>query len=246
MTPRALLRAWRIGRRIVAAPRVARRCPLCGFDGPFEPAGVVPRADALCPGCGSLERHRLLVLADRALGLFRRDFELLHFAPEPCVVRYLDACGVRARRADLFAPAGAAVERLDVTDLALPDASTGGVLISHVLEHVDDRAALREIRRVLRPGGLAVIMVPVVEGWDTTYEDAAITTPEARREHFGQADHVRWYGRDVRDRIRAAGFELREFVAGGADCVRHGLLRGERVFVATRPADAAPSAPTPR
>ena len=65
-----------------------------------------------------------------------------------------------------------------------------------------------EIYRVLKPGGVVLIMLPVIEGWSTTYENNAVVTPEERARHYGQADHVRYYGADVRDRIRAAGFKL--------------------------------------
>jgi hypothetical protein len=78
-------------------------------------------------------------------------------------------------------------------------------------------------------------MTPVAEGWDTTYENAAVTDPRGRTVHFGQWDHVRYFGRDLRDRIRRAGFTLDEFVTDGADCVEFSLLRGERVFIATKP-----------
>ena len=53
--------------------------------------------------------------------------------------------------------------------------------------------------------------------------------------HYGQSDHVRYYGADVRDRIRAAGFKLDEFTAEGEDVLTYGLARGEKVFVATKP-----------
>src|SRR5690606_38985645 len=106
------------------------------------------------------------------------------------------------------------------------------VMLNHVLEHIpDDRAALSELFRILRPGGLAVITVPVVEGWEKTYEDPAIDTPELRELHFGRWDHVRYYGRDLRERIRAAGFEVEVWQAAPADTVTYALHRGASVFV---------------
>ena len=97
--------------------------------------------------------------------------------------------------------------------------------------------ALAEMHRVLRPHGRALLMVPIVEGWGTTYENAeAARTVAGRIQHFGQHDHIRVYGRDLRDRIRAAGFELATYTGSGADTVRYSLLGGETVFVATKPA----------
>jgi hypothetical protein len=68
-----------------------------------------------------------------------------------------------------------------------------------------------------------------------TYENPAAKTAAERERHFGQHDHVRYYGADLRERIRAVGFGLKEFTAEGADVPRYGLLPGEKVFIATRP-----------
>ena len=77
-------------------------------------------------------------------------------------------------------------------------------------------------------------MTPVVEGWARTYENPSVDGPVARNLHFGQSDHVRMYGRDVRDRIRAAGFNLAEYAAVEPDVLTYGLMRGEILFVATK------------
>ncbi len=103
------------------------------------------------------------------------------------------------------------------------------VICSNVLEHVDDdRAALAELRRVVAPGGWVQLMVPQDLTRDETYEDASITDPDARRDAFLQHDHVRLYGRDFADRIRAAGFDVEVIVMaealGPAAAARHGLL----------------------
>lgn len=74
-------------------------------------------------------------------------------------------------------------------------------------------------------------MVPIIEGWETTYEDGGITGEAERALYFGQGDHLRWYGRDFRTRLRAAGFEVAEYTAGGAEAATYGLVRGEKVFV---------------
>ena len=124
--------------------------------------------------------------------------------------------------------------QLNLERIELPDQSVDTIVASHVLEHVDDRAALGEIHRCLRPGGTAIIMIPIVEGWKTTYENAAVTAEDERNLHFGQHDHVRYYGADVRDRIRQVGFELEEYSASGENCVKFGLMRGETVFIAVK------------
>lgn len=218
------------------APSLAPRlCPICGYEGPFGPFGpVIVRPDARCPHCKSLERHRLLKLAFDRIGWPEDRPRILHFAPDKAVRMMLEPLAGSYVRADLSRPnvdLNTSVEAIDA-----PDGSFDLVICSHVLEHVDDRKALAEIRRVLAPGGRAVLAVPIAEGWDETYEDPAITDPADRRIHFEQEDHLRIYGRDFRDRVAAVGFRLTEVTATGAEAARHGLLPGERVFFAQRPA----------
>lgn len=106
------------------------------------------------------------------------------------------------------------------------------IIANHVLEHVDDAKATKELSRILRPNGILLCMAPIIEGWLTTYEKPDIATDEKRMLHFGQEDHVRFYGRDFRDRISKGGLSLsEEITAQGEDVIRHGLVRGEKVFV---------------
>jgi SAM-dependent methyltransferase len=82
------------------------------------------------------------------------------------------------------------------------------VIANHVLEHVsDDRQALGEISRVLKPGGFAILQTPFSAKLHQTWEDKGVDTEEARFEAYGQEDHLRLYGRDVFQRICEAGFE---------------------------------------
>jgi ubiquinone/menaquinone biosynthesis C-methylase UbiE len=88
----------------------------------------------------------------------------------------------------------------------LPDECVDLVLCLHVLEHVDDdRRAMAEVHRILRPSGHFIVMVPIEEGWEVTYENPKVVSPRQRLLHFGQEDHVRFYGRDIRNRLTAAG-----------------------------------------
>jgi SAM-dependent methyltransferase len=210
----------------------ARHCNVCGYRGRFQAAGRPRRIDARCPRCGSAERYRLLALWLDRHGAFLKHADVLHFAPEKGLAAMLKTRVGQYRSADI-AP-GRADMVLDIEAIAVADARYDCIVCSHVLEHVDDKKALAEIHRILKPGGVALIMLPVIEGWAATYENPRLTGAEDRKRHYGQSDHVRYYGADVRDRIRAAGFRLDEFTAEGEDVLTHALARGEKVFVATR------------
>jgi SAM-dependent methyltransferase len=95
-------------------------------------------------------------------------------------------------------------ERMDITEIGYPADSFDVIFCSHVLEHIpDDRKAMRELCRVLKPGGWALFMVPLKEG--NTEEDPNCTDPRERERRFGQWDHVRIYGMDLVQRLEEAG-----------------------------------------
>ena len=171
-------------------------CPVCVRKVRLTPmiSSTGLRRHARCPGCGSLERHRLqaFVVNDRVLPVFAsRSPRVLHVAPEPTIRALLEPIAGRYVTADYALP-GMDL-RLDLRSTGLPDASFDIVYASHVLEHIDrDRDALREIRRILAPGGLAVLPVPLV----------GPTTVEYRAPNPMEAFHVRAPGYDYYERYR--------------------------------------------
>ena len=187
-------------------------CPICGrsFRRMLPYGYVSARANALCPHCLSLERHRLLWLwITRETTLFEQLPEVLHIAPEVCLMRHLKphfkAAPERYRTADLESPL--ADLHFDIQQIPLADECVDVVICNHLLEHVaDDRRALAELHRILRKGGWGVLLSPVELDRATTYEDDSITDPEERTRIFGQYDHRRIYGNDFVERLREAGF----------------------------------------
>ena len=211
----------------------AATCPCCGYRGRFESFGPENRASARCPRCSSLQRQRLFKLAVEAGAVTFAGADVLHFAPEPIIAKIVrDATPKSYRTGDIGE--GRADEVLNLEAIDKPDASFHRVIASHVLEHVDDRLAMAELYRILRPGGALIAMVPIVEGWAETYEDPAVTSPEDRAQYFGQYDHVRFYGADFRERLARHGFKVGEYTALGRPAIEHALLRGEKVFIAVK------------
>jgi hypothetical protein len=208
-------------------------CNICGFSGHFQPHWFPVAPEAKCPQCSSLERHRLLKLwFDDHVDVFD-GARVLHFAAEPAVTRFIKPPSREYITADITPGRGDLEINIEAIDL--PDLQFDVVVCSHVLEHVDDRRALNELYRVVKPSGVVLLMFPIVEGWASTYEDPSKTTAEERWQHFGQGDHVRRYGSDVRHRIAEAGFVLEEFTAVEPNVTQHGLMPGEKLFIAKRP-----------
>ena len=140
--------------------------------------------------------------------------------------------------ADLFEPG--VMSRFDIQKTPFRDDTFDVVVCNHVMEHVsDDSVAMREIRRILKPRGWAMLQVPIALALDRTIEDPTATTDEQRIERFGQEDHVRLYSRaDYVTRLQAAGFNVTAEsypVALGSDKVqRFGLVEEEEVFICSK------------
>jgi SAM-dependent methyltransferase len=211
-------------------------CPVCLQSSTFVPMGP-SRLRAACPACGSLERHRLLYLYLRQkTNLFTAPLSVLHFSPEPGLGAALAGQKNLTYATSWYEPERQADLHLDLTNLALPDASWDVLICNHVFEHIpDDRRAMREMYRVLKPGGWAVVSVPVREQPETL-EDPAVDTPEERVERFGRFDHVRSYGwKDFADRLTEAGFEvtIERFGQGLSDSAvkEFALSRNELIYL---------------
>jgi predicted SAM-dependent methyltransferase len=178
----------------------------------FLPYGYeVQRPNVLAPGTLSLERHRLLWLYLRnETNFFTTSLKVLHMAPEQCFLkRFKKLKNLDYITADLYTPH--VDVKADILNLPFTDNSFDVVFCNHVLEHIkDDTKAMQELFRVLKPDGFGVFQVPQDLSRDKTYEDFSITKPKERQKHFGQYDHVRVYGRDYFDRLRAVGFKVKE------------------------------------
>lgn len=193
----------------------ARRCNFCDHQysifAPFN-----NRADRMCPSCFSLERHRLLLYYLRHhTDLFERPQRVLHFAAERCIHDIIRAeSSADYHTADLMVQFLPTLEikpmhKMSITEIGFPDAHFDLFLCNHVLEHVpDDRLAMREIYRVLKPGGRALLTVPINPEVDHTEEDRSFDRHQ-RREFYGSQHHLRYYGaKDFMDRLTEAGFDV--------------------------------------
>jgi SAM-dependent methyltransferase len=211
-------------------------CPCC--EKSFRKFARFHGENVQCPSCGSLMRHRAMLMYLRDILSIPEGGRILEVAPEVAFQRWIAAQRGRDYVSlDLDSPL--ADIHADITELPLEDDSFDLILCLHVLEHVpDDQRAMRELFRVLRPGGRAVIQVPI---WPvpSTFEDPTATTPTERERLFGQYDHVRICGPDYHLRLEAAGFEVEEVDPverlDARTRAEFGLITGEPFYVCVKP-----------
>jgi len=169
------------------------------------------RENVLSPSTLSLERHRLLWLyLKNETDFFNKKLTVLHFAPEQAFYkRFRKLNNLDYTTTDLNSPL--ADVKADICDLPFSDKSFDFILCNHVLEHIpDDTKAMNELYRILKPGGTAILQIPQELDRAESFQDDSITDPKERAKIFGQYDHVRVYGRDYFDKLRAVGFKVEE------------------------------------
>jgi SAM-dependent methyltransferase len=186
-------------------------CPVCHSSfSKFMPYGRKARANALCPNCLSLERHRLIWLyLQQQTDFFEKKRKMLHIAPEHCFIdRFESLPNLDYITGDIESPL--AKVKMDIHEIPFEKEEFDVVFCNHVMEHVDDdRKAMKEIYRVLKPGGWGILQIPLFYPLpEQTIEDPTIKDPRKREELFGQDDHVRKYGMDYIDRLEEAGFKV--------------------------------------
>jgi len=209
-------------------------CPICE-----KSFGVfIDKEHQRCPNCRSRTRQRLECLYLRQhTGIFDDEkCKILHFAPEYGFSKVLK----KNSNLDYYSGdirKGNAMYVIDITDVCFIDKEFDYVICNHVLEHIpDDKKAISEIYRVLKPGGSFVLTVPMSSS-PTTMEQP-LESDEERTRLYGQFDHVRLYGQDFPERLRNAGFDVdmynTETLATPEEVMKYLLQENEIIFVARR------------
>ena len=228
-------------------------CPFCGhaFNEPIVIGLDLPvlrekqvvgggRRAGGCPNCASQDRERLVfVFLKYVLKLFvRKDRRILHFAPEKNLSNALFEGGfMEYICADLFTEGyryPSYVRNMNVLKIPFANDHFDLVICNHVLEHVPtDLAAMKEIYRVLKPGGRAILQVPISANSPRTFEDPTIVDPTQKELAFGQFDHIRIYGQDYPDRLRLSGFHVQRINISGR-FKKYALNLREDLFICSK------------
>lgn len=191
-------------------------CPVCEKSfSKFLSYGseVAHRENVLCPYDLTLERHRLMWLYLKSESDFftASNLDVLHIAPEQCFIhKFKKQANLNYLTGDLESPI--ADIHFDLHSIPLEDNRFDVVFCNHVMEHVEDPLqCMKEIYRVMKHGGWAIMQVPQDMTRETTFEDPSITSPEDREKYYWQKDHVRLFGRDYPQWLEKAGFKVEVF-----------------------------------
>jgi SAM-dependent methyltransferase len=163
-----------------------------------------------CPRCNSKARHRRIWLyLEQKTNLFKDHLRLFHVSPKYSLSRrFIAMPELDYVSVDLYDRPNVRA-RMDLTANPIRSDAFDAIVCVHVPEHVkEDRKAIWELFRVLKPGGWAVISVPIRLD-QKTFEDPTITSPEERKRAFGETEHVRLYGYDLIERLEECGFQVR-------------------------------------
>ena len=198
-----------------------------GFPYKFDDAETINYKEFNCPFCDSVDRERLYALFMAKKIQENQIYNLLDIAPSQILQEYLKKYSqIKYRSADLSMEG--VDDIVDVMDMKIyPDCSFDIFICSHVLEHVlDDKKALRELRRILKPDGFGICMVPIISKLKEIDEDITITDPNERWRRFGQDDHVRLYSKQgYIDRLTEAGFKVEQYTVDSFS-LREFILQG--------------------
>lgn len=190
-------------------------------------------SDLLCPNCGSLQRNRRLwyLLETEFL---KNNSSILDFSPSRCLYRKLKKTNNIIYQSTDLSGDFIAENQFDITNLKIADDTYDLILCYHILEHIpDDIRAIKELFRVIKSGGKALLQTPFKEG--EIYEDLSINSEKDRLNHFGQADHVRIYSvKGLKDRLENSGF-LVEIRTNFNDTNNYGFDKNESILVITKP-----------
>ena len=221
-------------------------CPYCnGHFRKFVPYPVPRRPNALCPRCGSAERHRLLWLYLRdKTSFFSDNLNVLDIGPSWCYSKkFRTLPNLNYISCDISSPL--AMVLTDITYIPFSDNSFDCIICYHILDQIpDDRQAMRELFRILKPGAGAILQEPIPRNQKETVESLTITFPDEENIDssgyvFGPGNHVRLYGQDYKDRLEEVGFMVKVdgYVRELPDDLieKYGLDKNEDVYFCSKP-----------
>lgn len=196
------------------------------------------RKKVRCPICDINDRIRwCYYVLIKYTTIFNEKSVILHIAPEKGLekifrrnekITYISG-DLQEGKADIVC---------DITKLQFENNYFDYILINHVLEHIkEENLAFKEMKRVLKDTGYIICSFPICLSEDT-YENECIINKKDRIKYYGQKDHVRLYGRDVKSHLEAYGLEVREFITDmiltDDEILKMNVIKGDRIFICNK------------
>lgn len=204
-------------------------CNLCGFN--MRSFIITNNNLRICPNCGGLSRTR------RLWEILKPEINhktVLHFSPNEALVTKIKETKFKSYITSDYDGEFKADKSFNIERIEEIDNSYDIIICYHILEHVEnDKKAMKELYRILKPNGKVYIQTPFKEG--DIYENSNMTSKLDRLKHFGQEDHVRIYSIDgILKRLESVGFKTKTLKYNEAKDNRIGLDEHEHVIIATK------------
>ena len=163
-----------------------------------------------CPKCKCHDRERHLFLYLTASQFLDKipGSTILHIAPEIHIAKLLASKNPATYIQGDLHPINDRIQKVNIEQTNFPNGYFDLILANHILEHVNnDTLALKEVHRILKPGGYAILQTPYSAKLTAVFSDIGIDTDSARLQAYGQEDHVRLYGANLAEFITSFGFQ---------------------------------------
>tara|TARA_S200000501_G_scaffold50078_1_gene40207 strand:+ start:288 stop:1049 length:762 start_codon:yes stop_codon:yes gene_type:complete len=204
-------------------------CHVCSKNTKGYLTGYYPKLTLTCINCYSEGKQRIISNYLNSYNFTNKN--ILHFAPENCLIDYIKLKKKYNEYVLADINPTKEIKKIDIENIDFPENYFDLIICSHVLEHVDDELAIKNLKRVLKKDGIALLMFPIIDSWDKTYKNNNIKSNNDRELHFLQHDHLHLYGKDVEQKLSGNGFELERVTPFGEECVNFGINQGESLFV---------------
>lgn len=204
-------------------------CKVCNQNTKGYLTGFFPKLTIACQNCFSEGKHR--IIASYLNNYKFNNKKILHFAPEDCLVKFIEKQTKNTEyiKADIIQNND--IVKVDIEKIEFQNNYFDLIICSHVLEHVNDKVAISNIKRVLKKNGEALLMFPIIESWEKTYRNDRIIKPQERELHFEQYDHLHLFGKDIEKTLTEENFLLKKIIPFGEETVKYGYDKGETLFI---------------
>lgn len=230
---RVILRKVLMVKRLLFFKAPQFYCHVCNANVKGVLVGFFPSPVLACLNCLSLSRQRMVARFFNEQKLQNKN--ILHFAPEESLKnKILSLQPNKYVSADIDGDKYGGMDCINIENINYEDNSYDYIVANHILEHVDHNLALKELFRILKKGGRLFLTFPIVYSWKKNYQNEFIKNHRERELHFGQSDHLRIYGREIEDIMKAL-FNVSSIIASGSDHVEFGMDRGEILYILEKP-----------